>query len=153
MKKKLLTLEELAGQRGDKQVNKNCKWITNCSGEWYTKVSGLHREDNVSEEASERIQALSKNSSCEVTPLISGIFIPNTQSFQKNTTFSLVTVLYGTFFSWEVLSTSRVWFVCLKTKSYSDKFYEYLLWQTGGSIKSVKLFSYMLYEVKAIPQG
>ena len=124
----------------------------NCSGEWYTKCQDC-REDNVSGTASERIQALSKNSPCEAIPLISGIFIPNTRSFQKNTSFRLVTVLYGTFFSWTVLSTSKVWCVCLKTKSYSGKFYEYLLRQTGGSIKSVRLFPYMLYEVKAIPQG
>lgn len=43
----------------------------------------LHREDNVSEKSSERIQTLSKNLPCEATTFILGTFISNTQGFQK----------------------------------------------------------------------
>lgn len=41
------------------------------------------RGDSVSDKASEQIQTLSKNLSCEAITLIPGMFIPNTQSFQK----------------------------------------------------------------------
>lgn len=74
------------------------------------------------------------------------------KAFKK--TLLLVLSLYFTaHFSHEQSLVLEGCGVCLKTKSYSGKFYEYLLRQTGGSIKSVRLFPYMLYEVKAIPQG
>lgn len=40
-------------------------------------------EKTMSDEASERIQTLSKNLFCEAIILFPGMFIPNTQSFQK----------------------------------------------------------------------
>lgn len=41
---------------------------------------GLYREDNVSENASERIKTLPKNLPYESITFTPGIFIPNTQS-------------------------------------------------------------------------
>ena len=57
-----------------------------------------YREDNVSDEVSERIQILSKNLSCEAITLIPMMFIPKYSKLSKNTSFNLVSILHGTLF-------------------------------------------------------